>query len=649
MNPGPTIIPAEAQPVSPRSILIGLALIPPNVIWIVWMERVSGTVFSTTASLFFTAVFSLLILTGLNALLRRLVPRAALRQGELLTAYSLLSVGTAMAGVDFMSPLMTLMAHGFRFATPENNWTRLWPYLPAWLTVRDTQALKGYYEGNASLYTPGALRAWVPPLAYWTVFILGLLATMACLNTLLRAQWVERERLSFPIVQLPVAMTTENGSLWRERLFWLGTLLAGGLNFVNGLHFLNPAVPALTFNGYDAGQLLTLPPWSAFGWTPLALFPFVIGLGYLLPVDLLFSCWFFFFVFRLEKVAATALGFVGERTRFPYVDEQMFGGYIAVCVFALWSARGALKQIWRRALSDDATPDPAEAHEPMTYRTAVWGTIAGFTFLVGFGAAAGLPPWIGALFFGVYFAIAVAVTRMRAELGPPTHDLHFIGPNQTLVSVFGTTNLGNPALGVFTLFYWFNRAYRCHPMPLEMEAFKMAQTSGTKMRGLVPALLSAALVGIVSTAWTTLHVSYHLGAAARIHGWASLGYGGEAYTKFAGWVSTPSPPDWGATGGMLAGFGFAALLSVLRRTVLGWPFHALGFALSGGWSMTWAWLSLFVAWVFKAVILRYGGLRGYRAGLPFFFGVIVGDITIGAIWALIGLLFDIPVYSVWSG
>src|SRR6478735_2448334 len=97
-----TVAPSRAtKRVSVRSALLGLALIPPNVIWIVWMERINGGTFSTTLSLFFTAVFSLALLVGLNGLWRRLHPRTALSQGELLTAYSLLCIGTAMAGVDF--------------------------------------------------------------------------------------------------------------------------------------------------------------------------------------------------------------------------------------------------------------------------------------------------------------------------------------------------------------------------------------------------------------------------------------------------------------------------------------------------------------------------------------------------------------------
>ncbi len=636
------------RPVSMRAILIGAALIPANIVWCVLMERVDGRAFSTTASLFFTAVVSLLLVVLLNAWVRRLAPRRALSQGEMLVIFTMLSIATAMAGIDWGMPLVTLIGHGFWFATPSNGWEQSFhAFLPRWLTVSDRTALAGYYLGASSLYRWENLRAWLTPIAWWTAFIMALLWVMLCLNTLVRARWTEKERLTYPMIQLPVAMTAPDGALYRSRLFWIGVALAGGLNLVNGLHNLYPAVPALTFNGFDAGQWFTSRPWDAIGWTPLAVFPFIVGLGYLLPVDLLFSCWFFFIFWRMEKVASSAMGYMAEQPKFPYVDEQMFGAYMAIFAIAIYAARHDLREIVRHAVRGGGAM--SDVAEPLSFRTALLGSLAGVALLTGFSYAAGMPVWLGALFFVVYFAIAMAVARMRAELGPPTHDLHFIGPDQSLTTIMGTRGMSGPTLGTMTLYYWFNRAYRCHPMPHQLEGLKMAQLTRTSPRGLAVAMGVAALVGVLATFWVTLHVSYRLGAAARITGWGSLGYGPEAYNRLAGWLATPLKPNAAGTWAMGIGFAAAAILSVVRMHVYGWPFHALGFAISGGWSMMWAWLSLFVAWVLKSVVLRYGGLRGYRAGLPLFFGIILGDFVVGGMWTILGLLFDIPIHSLWSG
>lgn len=640
------------RPIPPRAILLGLALIPPNVAWIVWMERIRDTGRSTTGAMFFTAVFTLIVLVAINALARRIAPRRALRQGELLVAYSLVCLGTAMAAVDFLSPLITFVAHPFRYATADNGWERFFAFLPTWLTVRDPDALAGFYEGRSTLYTPGHLRAWLLPVACWTGFLLTLLWTLMCVDSLLRSQWVERERLSFPIVQLPIALTADDSPLWRNRLFWTGVALAGAYAFANNLAAVNPRFPTLSPNAVNLMEWLPNPPWNVMGWLgggfiPVNVLPFAVGIGFLLPVDMLFSCWFLFWCWQLEKVAFAAMGFASERAPWPFVNEQMFGGFAAVCAFALASARPHLRQVVRRALAD--APEARDPAEALSGRAALFGLLFGVAALVAFTTLAGMPVFLAVCFFALYLVVAVAVARMRSELGPPTHDLHFIGPNTVLFEVFGSANVDRASLGVFALYQWFNRAYRNHPVAHEMEAFKMAQAGGLSPRRLPVALLLAGLVGALATFWIVLDTHYRLGAAAQVRSFQAVGSGAENYAKLASWFSQPTPPDTKAMGAMGVGFTIASGLIVVRQHLPGFPLHALAFSISGGFGMLWVWSSLLVAWICKATLLRFGGLRAYRTALPFFFGIMVGDITVGAVWSLLSVFLDIPVHAVWRG
>ena len=45
-------------------------------------------------------------------------------------------------------------------------------------------------------------------------------------------------------------------------------------------------------------------------------------------------------------------------------------------------------------------------------------------------------------FFVLYYAISIAVTRMRAELGTPVHDLHYSGPDEILTRTIGNAKAG---------------------------------------------------------------------------------------------------------------------------------------------------------------------------------------------------------------
>ncbi|HOJ22893.1 MAG TPA: hypothetical protein PLY56_15300, partial [Armatimonadota bacterium] len=47
----------------------------------------------------------------------------------------------------------------------------------------------------------------------------------------------------------------------------------------------------------------------------------------------------------------------------------------------------------------------------------------------------------------------------------------------------------------------------------------------------------------------------------------------------------------------------------------------------------------------KGSILKWGGLRLYRTLLPFFLGLILGDIMMGCLWSLIGIALGVETYS----
>jgi hypothetical protein len=125
-----------------------------------------------------------------------------------------------------------------------------------------------------------------------------------------------------------------------------------------------------------------------------------------------------------------------------------------------------------------------------------------------------------------------------------------------------------------------------------------------------------------------------------------VAFGREPFDRLSSWLSTPGPPDHTALWAIVTGAGVALVLQALKLQFAGWPLHPLGFAVSGSWSMNTIWVPVLIAWAAKALTLRYAGLRGYRMLLPFFFGLILGDFTIGCLWPLIGWVFQVPYYSI---
>ena len=625
-----------------RSLLVAAVLTPVNAYWLIQMEVVRYSAHPTTISLLFNVVFIILVLTVANHGLRRFLPRAALTQGELLVVYAMLALSSVIAGHDGVQVLAASMVWPTRYATPENRWDRLFgQHLRPWLMVMDRSAVKGYFEGHSTPYTRAVLMAWLTPILSWTGFIVIMLWVMLCMNSVLRRQWTQHERLTYPLAQIPLEITNPLGSLFRNRLFWIGFSLAAGVDTLNSLSFLFPALPHIRIEEFDLSQFVTSHPWNAIGWTPISFYPFVIGIGVLIPLDFVFSCWFFYLFWKGQLILARALGW--DRTsELPYINSQSFGAYMAFAVFSVWIGRRYLKDVLNKAVGRSSDLDDTE--EPLSYRTAIVGALAGFAALVIFSYYAGMSVWVGVMFFAIYFALAVAVTRMRAEFGTPVHDLHFTGPDITMTTVAGHRLFSGSDLTVMSLYFWFNRAYRTHPMPHQLEGMYMTGRVGVARRGFSWALMLAGALGTLCAFWALIHLNYWYGAEGKTR--SSLTSRG--WIQLASWIESPQKPKWGATIAIGVGFACAYLLELARIRWPAWPFHPLGFAVSSSWEMNLVWMPLFCAWLIKSVLLRYGGLRLFRQALPFFFGLILGQFVVGSILNIVSIALGLPSYMFWQ-
>jgi hypothetical protein len=384
----------------------------------------------TFISLFFNTVLTLFVVLLLNQVLRRFLPKAGLSSGELLMIYVMLTTASAMAGTSFMQKLMPLMVHAFWHATPENDFEALFHHhLPTWLTVRDMSALTDYHKGYTTFYTAKHIEVWIRPVLSWTGFIFVLVFIMLCINVVVRKQWVEQEKLAYPMIQLPYEMISQRFSFFRSRLMWIGFAIAATIDLLNGLHHLWPDVPGLSVkatNTFNLGRYLVSKPWNAIGWMPFSLYPFVIGLGFFIPLDLSFSMWFFFLFWKAQRILWSALGFptLGGYAASGYrsINEQTSGAYLAVFVVAMWVSRRHIGLFVRKILGRKSAIDDSD--EPMSYRTAALGIVIGSILLLVFCYQAGMSLWLAVPFFAIYYALITSITRMRAELGVPVHDMH---------------------------------------------------------------------------------------------------------------------------------------------------------------------------------------------------------------------------------
>ena len=245
------------------------------------------------------------------------------------------------------------------------------------------------------------------------------------------------------------------------------------------------------------------------------------------------------------------LGF-GDRPGFPYVTEQCSGGYLGICLFSLYLSRRHLLAALRRAVTGSPAVD--DAQELVSYRLAFVGLLLGVSALVAFALRLGVPLLTAAAFFAIYLALSTAVTRMRAELGPPAHDLHAGGPDMLLPAAFGTAAFGPRTLVFFSITYWMNRALRSQPMPHQMEGLRIGERRSLGRGPLLAAILLAGAVGIVAAFGSLLYAGYHYGWSTSEMGYAAQVFGpacwpaGHGSCSLVPGASSPHGPGPRATG-----------------------------------------------------------------------------------------------------
>ncbi len=630
---------------TPKALFIALLLMPVNVYWIIQLEVVRYT-HPTLIHPLSNVIFILFWLLVLRAVLGKLSKKLWLSGAELLTIYVMLCIVSSLCSHDMMEILVTLLGHPFQFATPENEWQQLfWKELPTWLTVQDTRVLSGYYEGQSSFYRRDHLIAWATPIVWWTVFIFVLMFVMLCINTLLRIQWTERERLTYPIIQLPLAMTDTGASFFKNKLMWVGFGIAAGISVMNLLNSIYPAVPYVPVKRQNIHQFFTGRPWNAMGGVRLSFYPFAIGISFLIPLDLLFSCWVFYWLYKFELMAGSVLG-VRQLPGFPYADAQSFGAYLALLGSAAWIGRAHFNYVIA-GIRDRFRRKNGDRREPMPYHFACLGIVGGSLFLTAFSYKAGMALWVVPLFFGIYFLLAIMIARLRAELGFLVHDLHRVDPHSLLVTAFGTQRFNTSTKGVFSLYMFFNRAYRAHPMPQELEAFKIAERRQIHPGHIAVAILIATGIGALVVFWLLLENYYRHGAETGYYGPWALGFGRGVYRQLENWLNYPQGTDIPALTFIGGGSAFAMGLMLLRTRFLWWPLHPLGYAMANSWGMYNLWSCLFVAWVAKALVLHHGGLKAYRRAVPLFLGLALGDYIFGSLWSICSVLANTTVYQFW--
>lgn len=588
--------------------------------------------FSTAGAIFVFFVIVVLVNTFLGRIHRSL----ALNSSELKTVYIMMTIACAISTMGLTAQILPILTAPYYYALPENSWAEVInPNIKSWLVPQGQTHIKNFYEGAPAWEKGVPWDIWLRPLLIWGIFLMALYFVMISIMVILRKQWIERERLAFPLAQLPLEMVRDDDNsilkpFFKNSIMWIGFAIPFIFSSLKGLHFYFPSVPSL-----ELAQGVPIFK-NTLGLYFRLSFP-MIGFFYLVHLDAAFSLWFFNLLSLIVRglmntfniSMSESLGIYG--TPSPIFAHLGMGAMITLVLVGFWMGRSHLKDVLRKAFVGDPKVDDSD--EIMPYRIAVFGMIIGLAIMAVWLTMSGIPFFVTLLFMFGAFVLFIGLTRVVSESGMAEAVATTIS-SSFVVSGIGTAPLSPTGLTAMSFTYIWSADLRTSVMASTANSLRIIEGEGKSKRPLFWVIMLSIIITLVSSIWLLLELAYSRGGI-NCNDWFFVGGARAPYDFFVSKIINPSEPNWGGwyitAGGALSMF----FLMFMRTKFLWWPFHPIGFAIGPVWIMDQIWFTVFLAWLIKLIVVRYGGLKLFRRFRPLFLGLILGQFTCNGIWIVI--------------
>ncbi len=622
-----------------RAVVLGALTIAASLAYIVFVGQGYG-VGSYVHSQFPMAVFMpFVIWLFLNIALKRISPLRALSRAELLTVFAMLWVVGTIPQLGWMTYWTSIMGAPSYFAAPENGWEEtFFDYLP-WhvFAVATARVIEPFWFGlPAGMDLPW--DGWAGAIGHWLAVSMAMVVFGYCLFVLFQRQWVEGEKLAFPIASMALDLTRgfdDPGRMpliFRSGRFWIGFALVFVPILYNIATHFTPGLLALDL--YWKFYLIEVADGFILTFRVL---PLVLALTYLCPVDILGSLVVFHLVGGIKQWLLQRVGFsLGEEGQRLGAAEilhmESYGALVFVALWSVWLARKHLGQLGRMVSSG-----AGDRGEVRRYRLALLGLVLSGAYVVGWGVSLGMSLPLSVAAFALialtYFATAklVAATGFAYLLPNKAH----VKGKSFILDLIGSIHLsprGLIAYQVFTsnAFFGTFRIPAWPAMPHIMRIFSLQRQPGW----VTAVVLVAFPVGFLVAATATIQLAYSDGGSVFLGGKAN-----RVFEEMVRLMNNRTVPEWGKWGIWCLGWLEAAAIAVLRSHFYWFPLHPVGLAFQTTFGTRLYWFSLLLVWLAKLVLLRYGGVRAFQNGKPFFYGLGIGYVA--------GVTLSVAVDLVW--
>lgn len=562
------------------------------------------------------AFFYFFLIVLINGVIGKINKRTSLRSEELIIIFGMMAVSCAIPTWGFALNLIPLMPGIYYYADP--SWeASVIPYVNKAITVSDKNAIEWFFEGLPKGYSI-PWDKWLMPLFLWFVLIFSVYLLSITIMYFLSKRWIEEERLLYPLTTPPVELSKRENTfppVMKDKLFYTGILIPF---IILGLYCLNiyfPSIPPLLLNR----------TYSIFRRTTginIRIAFEVIGFIYFVSLDVSFSLWFFFLILTTQRGIFNLIGF-GKVTPEPWAFTGIEAGYecmgaMFMMVFImLWQERYYLKSVFR----DRGNRVYTVLSIICFFIIVFWLNFAGLKFIHSL------------IFTLLAFLTFIGITRVVCQAGTP-YARSGVVPGGMLINTFGTERIGTTGITALG----FTSPWACDLRTLVMTSsatfFALGEKFKINFKKIIIASIIAVVIGICASFFSIIRTAYKYGGI-NLGGWQFTSY--VPYT--VRWVKEYilHPYHFGKYEFSFFSIGAALyiILNFLRFHIPGFPLHPLGLTVAATIPISFTWFSIFIGWLLKFLILRYGGQKLYRRLQSLFLGIIIGAFLTAGIWMFI--------------
>ena len=634
--------PEHSRYVSASSFFLGLTGVVIINFWVTYSNYIVHSSHINLSQFPLASFIVFFLIVFIDSFLSALGLKQALLPAEKLTLLAMILVGSVVPTWGFLGFFLGILATPYYYATAENRWAEYFhDYIPSWMAPVDSaNGLKWFFEGlPRGAVAP--LSVWFSPLFWWFCFVAAVAFASLCIVVVMRKQWVEHEKLDYPLIQVGFEMAEKsNGSnlipeFMTGKLFWIGLVIPLGMISWNILSYFWPVAPEFPF----AARNFTIA--TGFPWFSTNISFYTFAFSFFSSLEVLFSMWFFFLIFIVQAGVLNRIGYTIGSNLDPWSSYdaitgwQSWGAFFFMVFWGIFMARNHLRGVVKKAFNSTYPID--DSSEIVSYRIAVFGLAGSLWFLIFWLASAGMEYTLAIPLILFAFIIYTGLAKVVAQTGL----LYARAPmTPQAATIYLTGSAGASSTGLTVLAFTYILVARSAGLfiPALAHSAKLADAAPDRKRGFGAAIMLSLAVGIATSTMYTLYLGYSLGAY-NFNEWVFASGSQRPFYIVLNTITTPFSTDWRRLMFFGVGAVLMALLTFLRYRFPWWPVHPIGLALSPTFVMHRIGWTLCIAWAVKAIILKLGGVILYRRLRPFVVGLLVG-------WTLaVTLLFFVD--AVW--